>query len=103
MPEFSAVFIIVERAPALIKPHRVGLLIARLMACETAPVLPVKQATFLMHLSIMCETGTVTLEVMYRQEQQLSHSSTYPVRWLFIDNGWFDDSMTPTASGVPSS
>lgn len=41
MPEVSAVFIMVFRAPAFIKPHIVGLLIAILIACETVPVLPV--------------------------------------------------------------
>ncbi len=59
MPELSAVLIMVLRAPALINPHRVGLLIARLIACETAPVLPVLRTTFVMDLSIMCDTGGV--------------------------------------------
>ncbi len=60
VPELSAVLIMVLRAPALINPHRVGLLIARLMACETAPVLPVSQTTFVMDFPIMCDTGVVS-------------------------------------------
>lgn len=59
MPELSAVFIMVLRAPALINPQRVGLLIARLMACETAPVLPVSSTTFVVDLPIMCDTVVV--------------------------------------------
>ncbi len=60
MPELSAVLIMVLRAPALINPHRVGLLIARLMACETAPVLPVSQTTFVMDLPNMSDTDVVS-------------------------------------------
>ena len=39
VPELTAALIMVERAPALIDPHKVGLLIAILLACERAPVL----------------------------------------------------------------
>ena len=60
MPELSAVLIMVLRAPALINPHRVGLLIARLMACETAPVLPVSQTTLVMDLPIVSDTDVVS-------------------------------------------
>ncbi len=60
MPELSAVLIMVLRAPALINPHRVGLLIVILTACETAPVLPVSQTTLVMDLPIVSDTDVVS-------------------------------------------
>ena len=49
MPALSAVFIIVFLAPAFMNPHSIGLLIARLMALETVPVLPVTHTQPFIH------------------------------------------------------